>query len=157
MAFQEQLQKYMHKKNMKATDLAQATGLSNAIISDYLNGKKEPKVRQSMLIAKALNISLDILWESNFAADEEPEEEQKFFSAFHSLNSEGKKKVLDYMKDLIDTRKYVEESQKKYRYKFTIAARNKGIINHIVETELSPNELEKISKNSAVKRDDTIF
>lgn len=66
MAFQNQLKKLMNEKNMKAVDLARATGLSEAAISDYLKGKKEPRGRQSIAIATALCVSLDTLWETNF-------------------------------------------------------------------------------------------
>lgn len=66
MSFPDQLKELMTKKNMKAVDLARATGLSEAAISDYLKGKKEPRGRQSIAIAKALDVSLDTLWETGF-------------------------------------------------------------------------------------------
>lgn len=66
MAFQDKLKELMTEKSMKAVDLARATGLSEAAISDYLKGKKEPRGRQSIAIAKALDVSLDTLWETGF-------------------------------------------------------------------------------------------
>lgn len=66
LGFSEQLKKLMAQKNMKAVDLARAAGLSEAAISDYLKGKKEPRGRQSIAIAKALDVSLDTLWETGF-------------------------------------------------------------------------------------------
>jgi len=66
MAFQSKLKELMNAKNMKAADLARSTALSEAAISDYLNGKKEPRGRQSVAIAKALGVSLDTLWETDF-------------------------------------------------------------------------------------------
>lgn len=66
MAFQDKLKELMTQKNMKAVDLARATGLSEAAISDYLKGKKEPRGRQSIAIAEALRVSLDTLWETGF-------------------------------------------------------------------------------------------
>ena len=55
----------MSERNMKSVELARATELSEAAISDYLKGKKEPRGRQSIAIAKALGVSLDTLWETN--------------------------------------------------------------------------------------------
>lgn len=66
MAFQDQLKKLLFDRGMKAVDLARATGLSEAAISDYLKGKKEPRGKQSIAIAKALNVSLDTLWETDY-------------------------------------------------------------------------------------------
>ncbi len=66
MDFQNKLKELMVERNMKAVDLARATGLSEAAISDYLKGKKEPRGRQSIAIAKALNVSLDTLWDTGF-------------------------------------------------------------------------------------------
>lgn len=66
MSFSEQLKRLLILNNMKAADLARATGLSEAAISDYLKGKKEPRGKQSIAIAKALNVSLDVLWETGF-------------------------------------------------------------------------------------------
>lgn len=74
MSFSEQLKTLMTKADMSATDLAKATGLSEASISDYRNGKKEPRSRQSISLAKALNVSLDTLWETDFQTKETSEQ-----------------------------------------------------------------------------------
>ncbi|HIT52375.1 MAG TPA: helix-turn-helix domain-containing protein [Candidatus Fimivicinus intestinavium] len=66
MAFADQLKKLMAENGCKAVDLARTSGLSEAAISDYLRGKKEPRGRQSIAIAKALHVSLDTLWETEF-------------------------------------------------------------------------------------------
>lgn len=66
MAFADKLKELLTKNGLKAVDLARATGLSEAAISDYLKGKKEPRGRQSIAIARALNVSLDMLWETGY-------------------------------------------------------------------------------------------
>lgn len=63
MSFASTLKKLMFDRGIKAADLARATNLSEAAISDYLSGKKEPRGKQSIAIAKALGVSLDVLWE----------------------------------------------------------------------------------------------
>lgn len=66
MGFSEKLRELLLNREMKAVDLARATGLSEAAVSDYLKGKKEPRGRQSIAIAQALSVSLDELWETGF-------------------------------------------------------------------------------------------
>lgn len=56
----------MTQRDMRAADLSRDTGLSEAIISEYLSGKKEPRGKQSVSIARSLNVSLDELWETGF-------------------------------------------------------------------------------------------
>lgn len=50
-----------------------------------------------------------------------------------------------------------DNHERKYQYKLTSAARGQGLIEQVVETHLSPEELEKISKESAAKKDRNIF
>lgn len=69
MAFADTLKKLMDMREMKAVDLARSTGLSEAAISGYLKGTKEPRGKQSVEIAKALNVPLDVLWETDFAPE----------------------------------------------------------------------------------------
>lgn len=73
MAFKDKLKELMAERGLRAVDLARGTGLSEAAISDYLKGKKEPRGRQSVLIAKVLNVSLDVLWETGFGEPTETE------------------------------------------------------------------------------------
>ena len=69
MAFSDTLRDLLDDRDMRAADLSRATGLSEAAISDYLKGKKEPRGKQSAIIAKALLVSLDTLWETDFAPE----------------------------------------------------------------------------------------
>lgn len=107
MAFQDKLKELMTEKNMKAVDLARATGLSEASISDYLKGKKEPRGRQSIAIAKALDVSLDILWETGFASEHEADspESAKLHEAlelFQMLNPDFQDYALEQIKKLAE-------------------------------------------------------
>lgn len=67
MAFSEKLRALLASHNMKSVELAKKAGISEAAISEYLSGKKEPRAKQSILIANALNVSLDELWETSFS------------------------------------------------------------------------------------------
>lgn len=66
MSFKDSLRRLMDEKKIKAVTLSKETGLSEGVISEYLSGKKEPKGRGSILIARALGVSLDELWDTEF-------------------------------------------------------------------------------------------
>lgn len=77
MAFKDTLSRIMIEKNIKAAELSRLSGVTEASISEYLRGKKEPLGKQSNAIANALNISLDELWESEYAEKMRNTREQK--------------------------------------------------------------------------------
>lgn len=114
MAFQDKLKELLTKQNMKAVDLARATGLSEAAISDYLKGKKEPRGRQSISIAKALGVSLDTLWETGFSeikkspepTDVDSEDVHPLLKIYNELNTDGQNRLMEYAQDLADMPKY---------------------------------------------------
>lgn len=64
MAFKDTLRRLLDEKDMKAVDLAKAANISEAIVSVYLKGDKEPKGKTSVSIAKALEVTLDELWQT---------------------------------------------------------------------------------------------
>lgn len=117
MAFQDKLKKLLTEKNMKAVDLARSTGLSEAAISDYLKGKKEPRGRQSISIAKALEVSLDTLWETGFQETKKSPEltevnsgddadKHPLLKIYDDLNADGQERLMEYAEDLADMPKY---------------------------------------------------
>lgn len=55
--FQKRLNQVLNDKGMKAIDLANATGISKARISQYMNGIYVPKSKATHLIAKALGVN----------------------------------------------------------------------------------------------------
>lgn len=57
--FGKRLKKLMWKKGMTQTDLSYATGIAQAILSGYVNGKHEPGLYALDRIAKALDCSVD--------------------------------------------------------------------------------------------------
>lgn len=58
----ERLQKIICEKNMKQADLARATGISRGAISNYVQGRYEPKSDIVQKLANALNCSEMWLW-----------------------------------------------------------------------------------------------
>lgn len=108
MAFSEQLKKLLDKNGLKAVDLARATGLSEAAISDYLKGKKEPRGKQSIAIAKALTVSLDTLWQTGFdtSSNLQTHSNIEILNKYNSLNDDFKKIV----ENLVDQFLQIQEN-----------------------------------------------
>lgn len=103
MSFSDKLKEILNKNGLKAADLARSTGLSEAAISDYLRGKKEPRGRQSIAIAKALNISLDMLWETGYDSTKSNNPKaDEVLSLFLSLRPEFQDYALDQIKKLVE-------------------------------------------------------
>ena len=61
MGFNENLKLLLLEKNMKQADLRRMTGIQTSLMSEYINGRKSPTIGNAILIADALNISLDDL------------------------------------------------------------------------------------------------
>ncbi|MCM1183402.1 MAG: helix-turn-helix transcriptional regulator [Roseburia sp.] len=102
MAFADKLKEMLNKKELKAADLARTTGLSEAAISDYLKGKKEPRGRQSIAIAKALNVSLDVLWETGYDSKSSDPKAEQALSLFLSLRPDFQDCALEQIKKLTE-------------------------------------------------------
>ncbi len=103
MSFADKLKEMLDKNGLKAVDLSRATGLSEAAISDYLKGKKEPRGRQSIAIAKALNVSLDTLWETGYdGTNSHGSKADEALSLFLSLRPDFQDYALEQIKRLVE-------------------------------------------------------
>ena len=71
--FKDRLTEAMQVRGIRASELAQRTGLSKARISQYVNGKVVPKSDAIILLAEALRVSE--LWLLGKTADMNPAEE----------------------------------------------------------------------------------
>lgn len=100
MAFADNLKKILNENKWKAVDLARAAGLSEAAVSDYLNGKKEPRGRQSIAIARALNVSLDVLWETGYDIKSSNPKADEALSLFLSLHPDFQDYALEQLQKL---------------------------------------------------------
>lgn len=59
--FPRVLSDILKEKNIKGKELANATQISQSLISDYKNGKAEPTITNACKISKYLEISCDYL------------------------------------------------------------------------------------------------
>lgn len=71
----DRLKQAMRMRNIKATDLANITGIPKSSISYYMNGSYEPKSERIYLIAKALDVSE--AWLLGYDVSSEREAKQK--------------------------------------------------------------------------------
>ncbi|RKJ43658.1 XRE family transcriptional regulator [bacterium 1XD42-1] len=105
MGFSDILREILSSKKLKAVELSRMTGLSEAAISDYLNGKKEPRGKQSAAIAKALNVSLDELWETGYQEKKSSKisaKEKELLETFEALPCYLQDYLVKSTKDLLD-------------------------------------------------------
>ena len=110
MGFQETLVKLMKERGMSGADLARATGLSAAAVSDYMRGKKEPRGKQSAVLARALHVSMDTLWETGLGQETDPEE-RAVLGKLRALDAQGRAKVDAYQDDLLASGLYEHRAQ----------------------------------------------
>ena len=59
--FTMNLKKLMIEREMTAADIARKTGMTQATLSRYINGKRIPKINSVIKIAKALNVPIELL------------------------------------------------------------------------------------------------
>lgn len=51
----------MIEREMTAADIARKTGMTQATLSRYINGKRTPNINSVIKIAKALNVPIELL------------------------------------------------------------------------------------------------
>lgn len=61
MVFNENLKLLLLERRLKQADLCRLTKIKSSLMSEYVNGKKSPAIGNAILIADALDISLDTL------------------------------------------------------------------------------------------------
>ena len=55
------LKKLMIEREMTAADISRKTGMTQATLSRYINGKRIPNINSVIKIAKALNVPIELL------------------------------------------------------------------------------------------------
>lgn len=59
--FTMNLKKLMIEREMTAADIARKSGMTQAALSRYINGKRTPNLNSVIKIAKALNVPIELL------------------------------------------------------------------------------------------------
>lgn len=97
MNFQEILKKLLNEKKLRQADLCRMTGIQTSLMSDYINGKKSPTIGNAILIADALNVSLDTLVGKDTFTPKQPQTEafQELCRAVENLSENEQRFLLD--------------------------------------------------------------
>lgn len=114
--FIKRLNSILQKRNLSQADLSKMTGIRSSSISDWLNGKYEPKQDKISIIADALNISPVWLIGYDDDAASQPEgyyvdpetaefaeflrtrpEARLLFSASRGISKEDMEKAVEYI------------------------------------------------------------
>lgn len=104
MSFNENLKLLLQGKNLKQADLCRMTGIQTSLMSDYLGGKKSPTIKNAILIADALNISLDTLvGKDGYSSSKEKQSSEilaELYEVAKDLSEEEQLYLLDTVKAL---------------------------------------------------------
>lgn len=94
------------EKHLSTEDLARTSGVSKGTLAKILGTEtKDPQISNIIKIAHALGTSADYII---FGKEVQPIISD-YLSDFNSLNPIGQRKVLEYMKDLIQSGNYSKE------------------------------------------------
>lgn len=98
----------------RPSDVTEATGISSTVFSEWKSGKSQPKVDKLVKIARYLGTTVEYLVTGE-ASEPLPsvilsEEEEGLLAAYRSLNDTGKNKAAEYIRDLSENERYVNDS-----------------------------------------------
>lgn len=104
MGFDENLKWLLIEKNLKQADLCRLTGIQTSLMSEYISGKKSPAIGNAILIADALDISLDTLVgreeRVRYSEPEKSKYENQLNESMNGLTEKEYSFVLDVIKAL---------------------------------------------------------
>lgn len=143
--------KTLKKENKLSNEsLANLSGIPLGTLSKILGSEtKDPQISNVIKISQALGVSADYV----IFGKEEPKYNDEFMKLFSSLNSEGRQKVIGYMRDLLESGKYFASSDAIHTiYR---AAKSEDNHEHTIEKR-SSKEMDKLSKASKVLSDDDL-
>lgn len=111
--FSNRIREALYLAKMTASELCRVTGIPKSAMSQYINGKFEPKQDRLFLIAKALKV--DVAWlmgfnvprvESDSSDNSVATNDYLLLNKYHKLNELGKKRANTYIDDLLENKKY---------------------------------------------------
>lgn len=98
IVFVNNLCQYMRKRGIEQSDIVSALGYSASTVSDWVNGKKYPRVDAMQRLADYLGIVISDLTIEHKAEGHEAtvldEDESELISIFRALNEKGKADLL---------------------------------------------------------------
>lgn len=103
--FRDRLKEAINESGMSQSDLARAINCNRSKISYYLSGRNEAKDKTLFELARILDVNPAWL-EGYDVPMRESRESELFYTKLDLLNSEGRRKVEEYIDDLLDNPKY---------------------------------------------------
>jgi transcriptional regulator with XRE-family HTH domain len=120
MTLTEKLDSLMKEKGINRRQLSQQSEIPYmTIVNFYEKGTENVKLSTLKKLANYFHVSLDYIADDSIesvssasvsSTAEFPDEEKRLLFHFHSLNFEGRQKLLSYSDDLISSGKYAVES-----------------------------------------------
>lgn len=167
----DRLKELMQNRGLKQVDIVNlakpfceksGVKLGRNDISQYLSGKVEPGQHKLFVLAQALGVSLQ--WLMGYDAPIEaypsshsglspvlPDNAKHLLANFESLNSAGKKKLIDYSDDLVSLGRYAVPDGQMFR-----AARSTDKSSRPMFVEKDEELIQKLKDAPAVKSSDDL-
>ena len=97
----DNIKKLIVNQGMTQTQLADALGISNGTLSDWIRGRYYPRHKYLVAMSEVFGISVDEITRENDTVSLD----EKMKSLFNSLSEENQKQTIEYMRFLIHKRK----------------------------------------------------
>lgn len=107
--FSKRFKELRASQNLTQDELAKKLELSKSSISMYENGNREPDFETLELIADYFNVDMNyLLGNTNKTTRFLDSKQFELLSAFDCMNEDGQKRILEYVKDLMELSKYTK-------------------------------------------------
>ena len=104
----------LDSRHKKPIDVSRATGISPSTFSDWKTGKSTPNGEKLVKIARYLGTTVEYLVTGETSDPLPPvilsEDEEGLLAAYRSLNDTGKNTAAEYIRDLSENERYVNDS-----------------------------------------------
>lgn len=97
----ENIKKMIVDRGMTQTRLADAIGISNGTLSDWIKGRYYPRHKYLVAMSEVFGVSVDEITRDNDTVSLD----EKMKSLFNSLSEENQKQTIEYMRFLLHQRK----------------------------------------------------
>lgn len=97
----ENIKKMIVDRGMTQTQLADALGISNGTLSDWIKGRYYPRHKYLVAMSEVFGVSVDEITRENDTVSLD----EKMKSLFNSLSEENQKQTIEYMRFLLHQRK----------------------------------------------------
>ncbi|WP_195985882.1 helix-turn-helix transcriptional regulator [Clostridium sp. D33t1_170424_F3] len=101
----ERLKNYREQAGLSQEELAELAGCHRTYIGQIENAKKNPSIENIGKIARALNISLETLFENIIEGDNEEEIASACYKLIQSQPLKEQEKLYDILKQIVDYKK----------------------------------------------------